>query len=98
MGSNCDGGLGHNTPINRVFAGFCACAARGQTTVEPTMTLMKSRRRTHRSKVRVEDRANFESLSETGGDVRLGSEADMCSAKAQVCFGPEADVESARRT
>src|SRR5262249_2634748 len=89
MGSNCDGGLGHNTPINRIFAGFCACAARGKKAVEPAMTLMKSRRRTHPSKVRVEDRANFASLSEMGGDVRFGSKADICAAKSHVRFTPE---------
>ena len=28
-------------------------------------------------------------------DVRFGSKADMCSALADVCFGPEADIACA---
>jgi hypothetical protein len=56
MGSNCDGGLGHSTPTDRIFASFCACAPTHQTAVDPVMTFMKSRRRTDPSKVSVEDR------------------------------------------
>jgi hypothetical protein len=29
-------------------------------------------------------------------DVRFGSKADMCSANADVCYGPKADIPSMR--
>ena len=44
MNSNCDGGLGHNTPISGTFLDCCAGAASGQAAAEPAITLMKFRR------------------------------------------------------
>src|SRR5262245_37848127 len=68
---------------------FCAPAESGQVAAEPTITLMKSRRRTVTLRSEVKHDASFESLSDWGDDVRFGSKADICSAKVHVRFAPE---------
>src|SRR5262249_20099640 len=44
MNSNCDGGLGHSTPISGTFLDCCARAARGQTAAALPNVTMNSRR------------------------------------------------------
>ena len=34
----------------------------------------------------------LKAYQESGGDVRIGSKADMCSAQADVRFVPKADI------
>jgi hypothetical protein len=79
------------------IAGCWACAASGQAAAEPATTLMKSRRRTQPSRCEVKDDASFRSLSDQGGNVRFGSEADMCTAPAHVRFTPNSDHKSGHR-
>src|SRR5262245_66530974 len=62
----------------------CARAASGHTAVEPTITLMKSRRRIVTLPSEVRHDASFESLSDRGGHVCFGPKADICSAKDYV--------------
>src|SRR5262245_60173999 len=69
--------------------GRCACAANGQVTAALPTRLMNSRRLITAPEAWTVMVATPAYIEE--GDVRFGSKADMCGARAHVRFTPESD-------
>src|SRR5262249_50784164 len=82
-----------NTPIRRIRSACCARAASGQVAAEPTITLMKSRRRIAFPKAW--DHANPSMITAGIYDRRNGVRPPFCVAatlRTNVRFGSKADI------
>jgi hypothetical protein len=84
-----------NTPMRRTPMGSCARAASGHVAAAPPINKMNSRRLIVAPEAQTRNGSNPRRYSGRGDfmkvDVRFGSKADMCNAKADVRFGPIAD-------
>src|SRR5262245_20435091 len=92
--------LAPRNPIVGSLPVCCADVLMGHVAVALTISVMNSRRliaapealRGHRTDLLF----SLEGVDDRG-DVRFGSKADMCSARAHVCFTPNSDRKSRHR-
>jgi hypothetical protein len=79
-------------PMRRTRSPCCALVATGHTTAPPN-NAMKSRRLIKTPEAQTRNASNLHTYSGRGTTLRM-SASDMFSAKADVRFGSEADIEA----